>query len=139
MTCNWIFLFKYRSAGNTFASGCFLTLVHTLYMKDDNRNINIPQKIDSTVNFATPNCSNLQGFQRKHPKSWKPSGSQCRQTKPTKPHSWPLDANTLGNKQNQIGHGQDQVAPSLLSQHYVWWESHESRTKPLQLLFQYCK
>lgn len=100
MICNWIF--KYKSAGNIFVSSCFLTLMHTFYMKDDNENINIPQKINCTVNLAIPKCNNLQGVQRKPLKSWNPSGSQSCQTKPMKTHAWQLYAECVIIKNKQI-------------------------------------
>jgi len=72
-------------------------------------------------------------------KTWYPSGSQYYQTKPMKSHASQWDGNTVGKKQDLTDHRLDQEAPALFSQHCVRWESHQSHTKPLKLLFQHCK
>lgn len=78
---------------NTRVLGTSLSAaVCTLYMRDDNKNINILQKINCTVNLAIPKCNYLQGVQRKPLVSWNSFGNQLRQTKPTKPHAWQLFA-----------------------------------------------
>lgn len=127
------------SAGNIFASGCFPTPVHSLYTRDDNKNINVARKVNSTVNLSTPQCNNLQGVQRNQYEDleslWKPILSN--KTKQNKKHAGNL---MPGNrKQNLTIHRLDQEVPALFSQHCVRWESHQSHTKSLKLLFQHCK
>lgn len=50
------------SAQNIFVSSRFLTLMHTLQMKDDNKNISMPQKINCTVNLAIKNATIFKEF-----------------------------------------------------------------------------